>query len=592
MQRPDSPHLLTSQPSPELVGDHRAYNLVRLGERFAAIPQALGPVDLTEPAVSSNPYVLWADDEAALRQAVNLNGAWKHFDPLYTSTPLDTFGIPEVIEIEPIHTCNLRCIMCHVSYEHITKQRLDIGFLKNLQGLQGKWAKLGHLYEPVAHPQFAEIVHGLTDLGMDIDLVTNGTLFTDALIKKIADCNFRNVTISFDGARASTYERIRQRGNFAQAVERILAFKQAITARRPDTYFQVNYTVLRSNIDEIVEAVEFWDHHGFDHIGFINMVIRDEADILKQETVQPALLALESALDAAARLVIDGRRRITMSAPYFRHSSLHADFVDNFPEPGVVVSAHPQARLPITPSTHFQNGPFPGMQVDCRSPFKFARVNYDGDVLLCHQFSIGNILKAPLLELWQNAAANHVRTMVKGDVSVCEACEYFRYCIQANDVDSRRDFVSNNAIRVLKESWPYNFLSWSGQHYAAPQWLPLTPTDLADRQNHAKLGIVLADSLQAAEAAVSESFPPLDRSPPPFWKIEEYRNYNLYACYDRLVAVPTSLGQLNVRKMYGFTLDFRYWPHQRHAIIAPSVAKARSIIDERIKLGLPWPRWR
>ncbi|WP_185973694.1 radical SAM protein [Ferrovibrio terrae] len=590
MQQSASP--IAMQDLPELVGDHRSYNLVRLGSRFAAVPQALGPVDLAEPTARINPYVLWADDEASARQAIDRDGAWKHFDPLYSVTPLDAFGIPEVIEIEPIHTCNLRCIMCHVSYERITKKRLDIGFLKNLQGLQGKWAKLGHLYEPVAHPQFAEIVHGLTDLGMDIDLVTNGTLFTDALIEKISDCNFRNVTISFDGARATTYERIRQRGNFRQAVDRILAFKKAILARRPDTYFQINYTVLRSNIDEIVEAMEFWDAHGFDHIGFINMVIRDEAEILKQEAVQPALDSLEAALDAATRLVIDEKRRITLSAPYFRHSHLRTEFAGNFPQPGVVMSDNPHARLPVTPSTHFQNGPYPGMQVDCRSPFKFARINYDGDVLLCHQFSVGNILKAPLLELWQNATADYVRSMVKGDVSVCEACEYFRFCIQANDVDSRRDFVSNNAIRILKESWPYNFLTWSGQYYAAPQWLRLTATDLADRQRHGTLGIVLADSQEDAEAAVADVFPPLDHSPPPFWKIEEYRDHNLFACHDRLVAIPVSLGPLNVRKMYGFTLDFRYWPYQRHAIIGSSIVKVKRLIDKKAKLGLPAPRWR
>src|SRR5438128_1799225 len=74
-------------------------------------------------------------------------------DGTYAATsPGDVLGPPEFIEIEPIHTCNLRCVMCHVSYESLSKVRLDPAFTDKMVGFEGRWAVIGGEYEPVAHP--------------------------------------------------------------------------------------------------------------------------------------------------------------------------------------------------------------------------------------------------------------------------------------------------------------------------------------------------------------------------------------------------------------------------------------------------------
>lgn len=234
---------------------------------------------------------------------------------LDSDTALDAFGPPEVIEIEPIHNCNLRCIMCHVSYETMSRVRLSAASMDQLEGLAGRWAKLGSLYEPAAHPEFDKICRRLTELGLKIDLTTNGALLTPRLISAVEDCNFRIVTLSFDGARKETYERICRGGDFEQALERIAAFKKAVQARIPDAYFAVNYTVLRSNIPEIVDAVRMFEAMGFDHIGFIGMVMRADAPILAAEAIEPAKDEMAAALDAAADLVLSEGYRITLSSP-------------------------------------------------------------------------------------------------------------------------------------------------------------------------------------------------------------------------------------------------------------------------------------
>lgn len=453
--------------------------------------------------------------------------------PLASDTALDVFGPPEVIEIEPIHNCNLRCIMCHVSYETMSRVRLSAAAMDQLEGLSGRWAKLGSLYEPAAHPEFDKICRRLTELGLKIDLTTNGALLTPRLIEAVKDCNFRIVTLSFDGARKETYERIRRGGDFDQALERIAAFKRAVQARIPDAYFAVNYTILRSNIPEIVDAVKLFEAMGFDHIGFIGMVMRSDAPILVPEAIEPVKEEMAAALDAAAELVVAEGYRITLSSPHYRSSSLRQRDPEGFSrDDGLVVSAHPGARTPFTPSTHFQNGPYPGMHVDCRSPFKFVRINYDGQVLLCQGVRIGNIYRQSLLDTWNGALAERMRGMVRESAEVCHDCEYFRFCIRANQVDyaAEESFRSSNRARVVRTRGPFSIVHWRDKHLAIPHWIGALQPPFVGLENW---GGVIAGSEAELDAA-------LDALPPPLY-LKRRRHYRVYAWQNAIFGVPLGL---------------------------------------------------
>jgi len=498
-------------PGMKLIGEYRTYNLLELDGRYLAVPQALGSFTRTDHHILSGRYVLWADHLEALKNLVDKEGAFGDFNPLYSSTPLTEKGPPEVVEIELIHTCNLRCIMCHVSYEEMTKTMLEPSFIKRLGGLKGKWAKLGAMYEPVAHPRFAEIARELTELGMKIDLTSNGTLFTPKLISQIKDCDFRVVTISFDGARCETYEKIRRRADFDEAKERILAFKKAVQEVNPNVFFQVNYTVLQSNIDEIVEAVDMWESHGFDHIGFISMVLPvSEGDIVN-ESPEPVLAKLQKEMTAAAIRVIEGKYRITLSSPWFLHDEIRAAYPKNvgLGGAGIVVSDHPGKRLPTSPSTHFQNGSFPGMHVDCRSPFKFVRINYDGAVRLCQKFTVGSIYKDDLLAIWDSPEAEALRAGVRKDAELCHSCEYFKFCIRSGQVNygDSSVFSSNDRIEIVEvKSLTYNIVRYGSLFYMCPYPFRVSPEDLLSQERRDQLGIAVASTIEEARRAGGARF--------------------------------------------------------------------------------------
>lgn len=394
-------------------------------------------------------------------------------EDLDTDIAGEEFGPPEIVEIEPIHACNIRCTMCHVSYAEPTNERLDIKFLDGLRGLAGRWAKVGSEFEPAMHPEFAGILAGLSEVGMRIDLTTNGTLLSQKLIDRIAGANLKRVTFSFDGMRKETFERIRRGANYERTLERILNFKRAIRERgNAGCRFTINFTVLNSNIDEIPEAVDFWEEHGFDNITFIYMVIRSDVVELVQESPRSSLDRLQQCLEQAARRVIENNYRISIRSPAFLNTPLRDEYPDCLPkDTGLAISRRPDAYWPVAIMGHHQLGEYPGMPVPCRSPFKYANLWYDGRVRLCKKFFVGSIYEKRLLEIWNDAHSELVRARVRRSPKICHHCDLYRLCIRSNRIDYAQvesDRPDLGAPILIGERHGHNLVQWADEYYAVP----------------------------------------------------------------------------------------------------------------------------
>lgn len=485
---------------PRLLGSYRRYNLVAYESQFFAIPQVLGPVDLTDEPQRAHPSILSTDREGELERLIDTFGAHDRFQPFSPLVPLTEFGPPEAIEIEPIRNCNLRCVMCHSSYSELTGERISLHTVKRLRGLEGRWVRIGALYEPLTHPDISEIMHGLSNFDMRIELITNGTALTRALINSIKDCNFKIVTISFDGVCPQTYERIRRGARFQSTVERVLEFKEVLQSTNPHVFFQINFTMLRSNISEIEESVDFWERYGFDHIGFVAMVVRNNDKAVLAEAVHPDLERMNQALDAAAEKVIRNDYRITLSSPRYRNSPLRLRYPGNFDAQGagLVRSSHALAVAPFSPVAMIQIGSFPGMKFNCRSPFKYSRIDYDGTVNICHQVSIGNLYQQDFLSIWYGRRAERFRGIIREDPTFCADCAFYRLCIRANelDYDDDRNWTAEESIRKLYIFGIFQIWFWRNQYYGAPllTWDGVGPLQFANKRLRRTSAIVCADT--------------------------------------------------------------------------------------------------
>ena len=192
---------------------------------------------------------------------------------------------------------------------------------------------------------------------------------------------------------------------------------------------------MKRNIDELIEAVDFWEKQEFNHMGLILMEIRNLNEILKMESLENVMDDVCKKFEEAALHIIRNNYKISVSGAVFRQlSELRAKYPHNFVG-SCVKSNNPQAQTPFNPKEFIQNGFYPDMPVKCRSPFKFARILYDGNVDLCYQFPVGNIYENDFLDIWYGEKAQGVRKQLMRNPNVCYACDYYRACIKAGELD-------------------------------------------------------------------------------------------------------------------------------------------------------------
>jgi len=119
---------------------------------------------------------------------------------------------PIEASLDPIHACNLQCEHCNASRylnEGLKGRRITDEHLEKLVKFLGKWGVKAICFggggEPTLHPYLKKALYLTKDNGMDVSVVTNGTLLTpDLMIAMVRTCRW--IGISVDASTAKTYQ--------------------------------------------------------------------------------------------------------------------------------------------------------------------------------------------------------------------------------------------------------------------------------------------------------------------------------------------------------------------------------------------------
>ena len=168
-------------------------------------------------------------------------------------------------------------------------------------GLQGVKLTGG---EPLLHPEFVRLLEIVRTEQVGLTIETNGLLCTDAIATEIAKAPRRFVSISIDGADASTHEWVRGvPGSFEQAREAV----RRLVAH--DTPPQLIMSVMRGNVDQVQAVVHMAEELGASSLKFnlIQPTARGEQLVGQGETLSVGELIklgryVESELAATTRL--------------------------------------------------------------------------------------------------------------------------------------------------------------------------------------------------------------------------------------------------------------------------------------------------
>ena len=161
-------------------------------------------------------------------------------------------SVPPVLYLDITNRCNFRCRMCYQSTSHFLRQNLSnehmavvIDMLPYLNEIT-----VAGLGEPLLSKNLLPLAERAKALHCQTTIITNGSLIPANLpILK----NFSTVSISFDGAVATTFETLRNRSQFKQITSNIKKLRSAA----PAISLAFSVVMSRANLDELAGIVQW-----------------------------------------------------------------------------------------------------------------------------------------------------------------------------------------------------------------------------------------------------------------------------------------------------------------------------------------------
>jgi len=165
---------------------------------------------------------------------------------------------PPVLTIETTSICNLRCVMCPQAIDGVDRPRhLPVATLDKLVPyIQNAWkVQLHGIGEPMASQSFWNALDHIPE-GCEATINTNFTLLSEKKFEKLVMSDLLWINLSLDAARPDTYRKIRG-FDLERVLRNVRRFNELKKERgRTTPHLHMNMTLMRENIEEVVEFVE------------------------------------------------------------------------------------------------------------------------------------------------------------------------------------------------------------------------------------------------------------------------------------------------------------------------------------------------
>lgn len=189
---------------------------------------------------------------------------------------------PLQIDFELNYSCNFTCAMCTWSAENTSgrgkatwfdfetfKKIIDDGVPRGLKAI-----RLNYINEPLIRKDIIQFIKYAKKKGvLDIYLSTNGSLLTkEDSIKELILSGLTRIQISIDAFTKSTFDKIRQGGNFHQVVSNTINFleiRKKLNVELPT--LRVNFVKTDTNKHELDQFINFWSNKA-DCIGIQDLI--------------------------------------------------------------------------------------------------------------------------------------------------------------------------------------------------------------------------------------------------------------------------------------------------------------------------------
>jgi len=298
-----------------------------------------------------------------------------HFERLQ-AIARGALAYPVTVEIDPSNVCNHRCHWCVSTEAHdgnLLPVEIFRGLLDQLRPLDVRSIVLKGGGEPSVHPQFIELLDIARQSGLDVGLITNGSMPRKGSVEKVLEtCQW--VRVSLDSATPQTHRAIHGTLDFPRIIENI----RKLVANPGRTLVGLNFVAEPRNYREMVEFAEMGRRLG---VGYVCIrCVFDPSNPLPVET-----------RDEMRDLARHAKRLETASFRVFL-----GNFTDRY------LDADPRSLPPQK----------------CLGPNLVGIVGGDGEVYACcflrgnRQFSFGSIHEQSFDEIWKSERRQQVMQAV------------------------------------------------------------------------------------------------------------------------------------------------------------------------------------
>ena len=221
--------------------------------------------------------------------------------------------------------CNLRCIMCHFSFDSVFRQPSTFMTPETFARILGSAAPylrtltLSCAYEPTVSPHFAEILAIVGRYRIpEVTFLTNANHLPESLAEAIVHAGVTQVCVSVHAARPATYAHILRGGRLERSVaniRRLVRVRDALGSRTPR--LQVNVALMRSNVDELHEIVDLAADLGADTFAFRHLIVFDGLGMADESLAHDDRRRANAAIQRTLERAFDRGIMVNNSPDYF-----------------------------------------------------------------------------------------------------------------------------------------------------------------------------------------------------------------------------------------------------------------------------------
>jgi MoaA/NifB/PqqE/SkfB family radical SAM enzyme len=314
-------------------------------------------------------------------------------------------GYLRSLKVKLTARCNLRCMMCRYGRDSAPEELPTARWLE----LLGEAAALGcrkvHLSggEVLLRRDLEELVAEASALRMKATLSSNLTLLTKERAKRLLAHPISGLSISLDGARARTHDRVRGvPGCFRQTVKALGYVARYGSIGRPK--LRINFVMTRHNFREYPDLVRLAAEHGA--VDVVPMPVDSKR----------AKLRLSKRLIAEYNQAVAPRVLQERAAA---HMPLGERQIHPF--------GHTRAEIGLSSAGQYAVGYY--RTHPCYAPFLHVFVAWDGSVYPCCMTNgripaLGDLRHAGLTEVFRGERYGLLRRSMLGErLAACHACD-------------------------------------------------------------------------------------------------------------------------------------------------------------------------